>query len=71
MKKKGTSIFCGREVKAKYKVGDLTTFAPCDLPEKRECIEYLENFLAQVMQDPGAMKNKNFETRYNYTTVVK
>ena len=56
--RKWTSTVCGKEVIVKDKLDCLITFAPHDLTTKIEHTEYLENFLAQEIQDLGAMKLK-------------
>ena len=69
--RKWKSTMCGKEVIVKDKLYKLKTFALRDLPQKTEHIEDLENFLAQELKDPGAMKTNNYEKRHNYETVVK
>ena len=55
------SVVYGKEVTVKDKIECLITFAPCDYPAKTVHTEDLENFLAQAMKEPRAMKISNFK----------
>ena len=61
----------GKEVTSKDKTEFLRTFAPHDSPAKKQCIEDLEDFLAQVMEELGEMRMNNFKKRCNCVTAVK
>ena len=69
--RKWKSTMCGKEVIVKDKLYKLKTFALRDLPQKTEHIEDLENFLAQELKDPGAMKTNKFEKTYTCATAVQ
>ena len=55
----------------KDKVEYLVTFEPHDLTAKTEHTEDLESFLAQALQEPGAMKTSDFKKRHDCAEAVK
>ena len=55
----------------KDKVEHVTTFAPHDFIAKTEHTEDLKRLLAQEIQEPRAMKMKNFKKRCNHALAVK
>ena len=61
----------GTELKVEGKENYLTTFMPCETPERTEHANDLEEFLDKAMEEPGAMKMNNFKNRCNCATAVK
>ena len=61
----------GKQLIAKDKVEHLTTFEPHDPTAKTECAEDLESFLAQTIQEQGALNMGNVRKWHDRTAVVK